>query len=119
MREILLVSIGGFIGAISRFIISKQMQERNKTGFPIGTLTVNLLGAFLLGLLLGLNVKAELYTLLGTGFMGAFTTFSTLKLEAEQLRKSQKKRHFIIYLLSSYILGIILAFCGHLIGRAI
>lgn len=115
MNEILFVSIGGFVGAISRFVISKKLQ--NGKVFPIGTLTVNLIGAFLLGLIFGLKVDGTLYSLLGIGFMGAFTTFSTLMLEAVTLQQKEKKNLYYRYLLSSYSFGIILAFFGLWVGR--
>jgi fluoride exporter len=115
MNEILYISIGGFVGAICRFVIGNNIQ--NSKGFPIGTLTVNLVGAFLLGLLFGLHVQGSLYSLLGIGFMGAFTTYSTLMLESVKLNKAKKKKLSYSYLFSSYALGLILAFCGLLLGR--
>ncbi|MEH7501879.1 CrcB family protein [Neobacillus drentensis] len=114
MNEIIFVSIGGFFGAISRFAISRIP---NKTGFPFATLSVNLIGAFLLGLIFGLDVKGSLYSLMGIGFMGAFTTFSTLMLESVKLNKEKKIKFYYSYLLSSYTIGLILAFCGLLLGR--
>ncbi|WML25974.1 CrcB family protein [Neobacillus sp. OS1-33] len=117
MKEILFISIGGFIGAIARFKINQSMY--NNKGFPIGTLTVNLIGAFLLGLLFGLHVQGSLYSLLGIGFMGSFTTFSTLMLDAIKLNIENKKKLYYGYLLSSYTIGIILAFCGLWLGRKI
>jgi CrcB protein len=115
MSEIILVSIGGFFGAISRFAVSKLVQSR-KTSFPLGTFVVNLIGAFFLGLLIGVTVAGDYYTLLGIGFMGAFTTFSTLMLESEQLRKTEKSKLYYCYLVSSYTIGIILTYCGLVIG---
>jgi CrcB protein len=82
MIELLSVAVGGFFGAICRFGLSRSLQK--KRIFPIGTLAVNLTGAFLLGLLAGIQLKGNGYLLLGIGFMGAFTTFSTFKLESEQ-----------------------------------
>jgi fluoride exporter len=114
MSEMIFVSIGGFFGAMSRFAISRI---QTKSGFPFATLTVNLIGAFLLGLLLGLDVQGSLYSLVGIGFMGAFTTFSTLMLEAVNLKKAEKKKMYYSYLLSSYAIGIILAVCGLIVGR--
>jgi CrcB protein len=119
MNEIIFVSIGGFFGAISRFALSNRIQNRKKTSFPAGTLTVNLIGAFLLGLLIGMQMKGYHYPLLGIGFMGAFTTFSTLMLESEQLRKAGKSKTFYSYLVSSYTIGVFLAYCGLMIGRRI
>jgi fluoride exporter len=117
MSEIILVSVGGFLGAISRFALSKKIQNQNENEFPSGTLTVNLIGAFLLGMLIGTELQGSLYTLLGIGFMGAFTTFSTLMLEAVNLKKAEKKKLYYSYLISSYAIGIILAVCGLIVGR--
>ncbi|WP_026576548.1 fluoride efflux transporter CrcB [Bacillus sp. UNC438CL73TsuS30] len=119
MTEVLFVSLGGFFGAIGRFIISKSFQKHSQSGFPIGTLTVNLIGAFLLGLIVGIPIKGHVYSLLGVGFMGAFTTFSTFKLELSGLLKSKKNKLFLRYLVISYLAGIILAFLGILIGKEI
>src|SRR5918912_588361 len=104
MIEGFYVAAGGFLGAICRFFLSRSLQK--KRIFPIGTLTVNLIGAFLLGLLAGLHVNGHGYSLLGIGFMGAFTTFSTFMLEAEQLRKNKRLSYFYTYLAVSYIFGI-------------
>ncbi|MED3564297.1 fluoride efflux transporter CrcB [Bacillus xiapuensis] len=119
MTELLFVSLGGFFGAIGRFIISKSFQKRSQSGFPIGTLTVNLIGAFLLGFIVGIPIKGHLYSLLGVGFMGAFTTFSTFKLELTGLKNSKKNPHFFSYLVISYSVGVILSFLGIFIGKQI
>jgi CrcB protein len=119
MIDVVLVSIGGFFGAICRFTISNKLQNQNKTALPMGTITVNLIGAFLLGIVVGMHIKGFFYALLGVGFMGAFTTFSTLQLELEQLRQAKNPKGFYKYLLISYLIGIILAFCGLIIGKAI
>lgn len=118
MISVLCVSIGGFFGAISRYALNNLIQNRNKTDFPLGTLTINVTGAFLLGLLVGLKIASSLYTALGIGFMGAFTTFSTLMLETEKLDQSNKKLAYS-YLAISVLLGIPLAYCGILFGTYI
>ncbi|MDP4164602.1 MAG: CrcB family protein [Bacillota bacterium] len=117
MIEMLMVSIGGFSGAVVRFAISKQLNAKSKSDLPIGTLLINLTGSFLLGLLWGLKIKGHIYSLCGIGFMGAFTTFSTLQLEAEESRRLGKKFVFIRYLTYSYVGGITLAFIGSSVGR--
>lgn len=114
MAEILYVAIGGFFGAILRYAISNLLRRKN--GFPLGTLVVNLLGAFLLGLLAGLGIHGSQYTLLGVGFMGAFTTFSTFMLESEQLKKTGKNKFFYVYMACSLLLGIGLLSFGLFIG---
>jgi len=82
--ELLLIGIGGAIGAISRFGIA-EMAKRFSTGpFPIGTLIANLTGCFLIGILLGSGTadKSEPLRLgVGVGFLGALTTFSTFGAE--------------------------------------
>nr|WP_263326125.1 CrcB family protein [Neobacillus sp. Marseille-Q6967] len=119
MTEFVLVSIGGFFGAICRYAISRKVNEKGNGRFPAGTLTVNLLGAFLLGILLGAKITGPMYILLGTGFMGAFTTFSTFKLESEKLRLSGLRKYLSIYLVSTYIGGFLLAFFGIIIGKSL
>ncbi len=115
MLHIFMVGIGGFFGAIARFSISKQL---NHSVFPTGTLIVNLLGAFLLGIITGAKVDILLSLLFGTGFMGAFTTFSTLKLEMTQLYIDKRKKIFLIYIIMTYGFGILLAYFGYLIGKS-
>ncbi|MCM3790408.1 CrcB family protein [Domibacillus indicus] len=89
----ILVAIGGFFGAIARFWLSSRF---NSTAFPFGTLGVNVLGALLLGLLIGSGAGGSARLLFGTGFLGAFTTFSTWLFEAEQMK--MKKAFLYIFL---------------------
>ncbi len=112
--HLFMAGIGGFFGAIARFSISKQL---NNSVFPRGTLTVNLLGAFLLGIITGAKFDILLFLLFGTGFMGAFTTFSTLKLEMTQLYIDKRKKVFLVYTLMTYGFGILFAYLGYLIGK--
>nr|WP_268254700.1 fluoride efflux transporter CrcB [Bacillus zhangzhouensis] len=113
----LLIAIGGFLGAISRFTLSTWIHKKFSSNFPLGTLFVNLTGSFLLGWIVGRGLSSDLYALLGVGFMGAFTTFSTFKLENIQLREKRNHSVLLYYLVSSYAGGIILAFIGVLIGN--
>lgn len=115
MIHVLLVGIGGFFGAIARVSVS-QAFNKQKSSLPIGTLIVNLVGAFLLGIITGANSSVMTVLLFGTGFMGAFTTFSTFKLEMIQMHLKENKKTFIHYLFITYGLGILLAFLGYEIG---
>lgn len=117
LLHLVLVGIGGFFGAIARFSLSKYMNNRYTFQIPAATLFINLLGSFLLGFMIGASVNKDAYLLLGTGFMGAFTTFSTFKLEGVQLYLAKNKRGFLLYNVLSYGLGILLAFLGLEIGR--
>jgi fluoride exporter len=110
-----LVGIGGFFGSMARFAISRKYNSKEKL-LPRGTVIVNLSGAFLLGLLTGADSGRDYLLFAGTGFMGAFTTFSTLKLEAIQLNISKKKKALFLYIGITYAVGILLAYLGYLSG---
>ncbi|MDH2880910.1 fluoride efflux transporter CrcB [Bacillus cytotoxicus] len=112
----LLVAIGGFFGAITRFYISNWFKKRKKTPFPLATFFINITGAFLLGLIAGKGIDKSWQLLLGTGFMGAFTTFSTFKLESIQFFTNKKWGTGFLYIGATYISGIILACIGIKIG---
>lgn len=113
----IMVAFGGFFGAITRYSISQWMKKRKPTSFPLATFIINLMGSFLLGLIYGTETGGLPLLLLGTGFMGAFTTFSTFKLENIQLIVNKKWTIQVIYLVLSYLLGISLAFLGVIIGK--
>jgi CrcB protein len=77
----LLVALGAAIGAPLRYLTDRYMLVRFGDGFPWGTLAVNVAGSFVLGLVLGLPLSAGTVALLGTGFCGALTTYSTFSWE--------------------------------------
>lgn len=115
--NILLVGIGGFFGAITRFSVSQFVNNRYSFRIPMATLMINILGSFLLGLMIGFGLNKLALLLLGTGFMGAFTTFSTFKLEGIQLHLNKRKKEFLMYNIISYGGGILLAFLGFKMGQ--
>src|SRR5688572_4313096 len=85
MMTILLVGVGGFVGANIRYGIAAWSVRRHGQHFPIGTLIANLTGSLLMGLILGLIDDRELRLLLASGFLGAETTFSTFAVETVML----------------------------------
>jgi fluoride exporter len=113
MIHVLLVSVGAFFGAIGRFLTGKLL---NKRDFPWGTFAVNLIGSFLLGLLYGSGLSHEWILILGTGFMGSFTTFSTLKLEHMEFTLKRNWKSLTAYSLMTYGGGLFLAWLGLHIG---
>lgn len=113
---LLFIGIGGFLGAIARFILS-QWINRSFSSLPVGTLFVNLLGSGLLGLITGAAIPHHEQFLYGVGFLGAFTTFSTLNFEVLQMLKQQSKQWSLLYLLLSYSLGMLLAYGGLWLGN--
>mgnify|MGYP000876586371 CR=1 FL=1 len=116
--EVILIAVGGFFGAISRYYISRKWNS--KFGFlPYGTLFVNIFGSFLLGLIIGLDTDQYIYSLFGIGFLGAFTTFSTFIVELIELQESDKTKGMITYLMISIIFGFIFALVGVIIGSRI
>ena len=119
MLNLFMVGIGGFFGAIARYFISKHLNNKSTFRVPAGTLTVNLIGACLLGFLTGIKVNPMILLILGTGFMGAFTTFSTLKLEMTQMYKHKQYKRFLLYTGCTYGFGILLAYIGFLFGASL
>ena len=90
LSQILIVMFGGAFGAAARFILSTKVTEKYGSAFPYGTLTVNVIGSFIMGLLAILLVeRLALDPLLKlgvfVGFLGAFTTFSTFSMETLNL----------------------------------
>lgn len=111
------IGVGGFLGAIARFALGQLIGTINQTAFPWGTLTINLLGSFVLGFFLTvaleqLSTSAELRLGIATGFLGAFTTFSTFMMEAFSLFEAGMPGLAISYLLSSLVLGLICVWLG-------
>jgi CrcB protein len=89
MRNALLVGVGGLVGSVARYWLSGFVQARTASGFPAGTLTVNVLGSLILGIVVSATVDrvsgTEARLLLGVGFCGGFTTMSTFGYESVAL----------------------------------
>lgn len=114
-----LVAAGGFFGAIARYYVSKKAAERFQSVVPYGTLAVNVSGSFLLGVVVGSNWGNTAMLLAGTGFMGAFTTFSTFKLESAALAAKSRYRAMVGYIAATYILSIVFAYIGFCISSTL
>src|SRR5690606_486125 len=111
--NLLLVMIGGFFGAICRFSLGELIHTNN--GFPLTTILINLSGCFILGWFLtyvSLNkkIRPEFTLIIGTGFIGSFTTFSTFSVETLNLFHEGLVFMAVIYVLTSTGLGILLAY---------
>ncbi|MFT4415843.1 fluoride efflux transporter CrcB [Fredinandcohnia humi] len=118
--NIIMVMVGGFFGAILRYMLGEWLVITN--GFPIGTLTVNLIGCFLLGWTLTSSAltkkwNPKLILFLGTGFIGSFTTFSTFTVEVIHLLEKKMYVYAALYIFLSNFVGILLAFAGYKIGH--
>lgn len=123
MRQILLVGLGGFLGSVSRYLVAGWTHRLwPLTTFPVGTLAVNVLGCWLIGLLAGL---AEVRQLLGTdarlflliGVLGGFTTFSTFAYETLALTRDAEFFRPFANVLLQVVLGLGAAWLGYALAR--
>lgn len=124
MLQLMSIGLGGFAGAIARYLLDGWVSDRTAAQFPFGTLAVNLIGSFLLGLLFAITVDrsllpAEFRAPLGVGFIGAFTTFSTLMLESWRLVEGGAAPLAALNLGGSVALGLMAVVAGLAIGRAV
>ena len=109
----------GGVGAIGRFALDGSVSGRLGREFPYGTLAVNVLGAFLLGLFVGLALSASAYRLAGVGLVGAFTTFSTWTFESHRLGEDGELPMGVLNFAVSLLLGVTAAWAGRHLGAAL
>lgn len=119
LKVIFSAGIGAILGAILRYAITNYGKKHWSQNFPWATLLINLSGALILGFIFALNLKDSYYTLIGTGIMGGYTTFSTLNVELVKEFEQKSKGQFFLYSCSSYLGGLILVLLGFTIGKII
>jgi CrcB protein len=107
---VLLVVLGAAVGAPTRYVVDGWLRARLGPGFPWATLLVNVAGSFLLGYLTALPAGPEAAALVGTGFCGALTTYSTFSYET--LRLARTRRRAVAYVLATVTLGVSAAVAG-------
>lgn len=116
MKIILVIGIGSCIGGISRYLLSQFIQNKFLSAFPFGTLTVNILGCFLIGIIFGLsergNFTMEWRLFLVTGLLGGFTTFSSFSNETVALLRDGQLWHAFTYIMCSVVIGLLATFIG-------
>jgi len=101
---VLLVAVGAAVGAPLRYLTDRWVQARFGPVLPVGTLLVNVAGSFLLGLLAGVGGPAG--ALLGTGFCGALTTYSTFGYETVQLLADRAGRYAVLNIVLNVVAGV-------------
>jgi CrcB protein len=122
--QLVLVGIGGFAGAVLRWVVDGWVAERNPSAFPFGTLVINLTGSFALGVLFAWVIErnvlpADVRLPLMVGFLGAYTTFSTFMLESWRLVETGSVGLAIANLAGSVGLGLVAVVLGLAVGRAL
>lgn len=116
MKQALLVFLGGGLGSVLRYGISRFLNTAGN-GIPYGTFVVNIIGSLLIGIILGLAAKNNSLTqnqtlLLATGFCGGFTTFSTFAYENNIFLKNGDFISFALYTVGSFAIGFVAVFTG-------
>lgn len=120
MKILLFVGVGSCLGGVIRYLLTQLIQIKTAATFPFGTLVVNIVGCFLIGLVFGLSEKIssqEVRILLTTGLLGGFTTFSSFSYETIALLRNGQWGFAFAYVLASVILGLLATFLSILIFR--
>ena len=117
LRSVFFVGLGGAAGSIARYGVSLVVNKFWTTPFPLATFLINILGAFIIGILFGLSSRNQWLQgggmlILATGFCGGFTTFSTFALENVSLIQKQNSATAILYTALSVIIGLLLCRLG-------
>jgi CrcB protein len=115
---VLLVALGAAVGAPLRYLTDRAIQARHDSVFPWGTLSVNVVGSLLLGFLTGLPAGHAVAALVGTGFCGALTTYSTFSYETLRLAQDGARFYAAANIVASIVAGLGAAYCGLLIAQA-
>ncbi len=124
VRSMLFAGLGGFIGTILRFLVSKYFQLNFDTVFPWGTLIINIAGCFLIGIFLGIFEKgfimsSEWRLFFTVGICGGFTTFSSFSNDAYMLLQNKELLKFSLYAGMSFVFGIVSVLLGKNLIEAI
>jgi CrcB protein len=122
LKSIFIVGIGGFIGSVARFMVSRYFQENVASLFPWGTITVNIIGSLLIGIIFGISEKGEFLSpemrlFLAVGICGGFTTFSTFSNDAFILMRNQEWIRLVFYSSLSFFLGLVAVYGGRLLTK--
>lgn len=115
-----LMALAGGLGAVLRFTLDSLISARNRTTIPLGTLVINVAGSFFLGLLAGWVLFAggssQVKTVIGTGLLGGFTTFSTASVEAARLVRAERRAAAVLHAGGMCVLGVAAAGLGVWLG---
>lgn len=117
------IAIAGALGTLARFGLGGWIQQRAGSGFPWGTLIINVLGSFVLAFAFrfgeGMAMRVETRILVSIGFCGAFTTFSTFSFEAARLIEDGQWNRALAYILASTFISLIATFAGFFLAATL
>jgi fluoride exporter len=124
MMNVIIIGIGGAVGAVTRYGIALWVGQRWGRSFPLGTFVINVSGSFLIGLLMTLlaerfTVNPQWRLLLVVGFLGAYTTFSTFEYETGALLKDGEWAFAMLNVILSVVVGFIALKLGEMMAKAI
>jgi CrcB protein len=121
MKTLLMVGLGSFIGGTGRYLISKTLQQNIVGSFPYGTLTVNVVGCFLIGVVYGWSARNTIdptwQLFLATGILGGFTTFSAFSLDTINMMKAGNPYGAILYVFLSVLFGLVATVNGYWVTK--
>lgn len=119
MKILLAIGFGSFLGGISRYLMTLLIQNKLLSAYPFGTLGVNIIGCFLIGIVYGLsargNINVEWRLFLATGFLGGFTTFSSFSNDTVSLLRDAQYWQAFSYVALSVLVGLAATFGGILL----
>ncbi len=120
LRQLLLVALGGALGSAMRYLTAILLARHYTGSIPLATLVVNVLGCFLIGLLIGLCSETTYLRLLFiTGFCGGFTTFSTFTAESYVMFREGAYGLALLYIAGSVLIGLLALWIGLYVSRII
>jgi fluoride exporter len=124
IRTILIAGTGGFIGTVLRYLVQILTERLMASTFPLGTMIVNIVGSFLIGIIFAFSEKGNLMgpewrIFLAVGICGGFTTFSTFSMDNLNLMKDNSLFQVLLYSGGSIFLGLTAAYLGIVIVRSI
>ncbi len=119
--KILLVGLGGSLGSMLRYVSAKTIDAKVNSIFPYGTLTVNIVGSFIIGVVYALTIRKagsdNWSVLLGAAFCVGFTTFSAFALENMNLINQKMFSTSVLYIAASILLGLLAVAGGTMVGN--
>ena len=123
MQEVIttgLIGLAGAFGALARYLLGRFVAERTGSQFPFGTLLINITGALAIGFLFSIAarhiISSAMQSVLATGFLGGYTTFSTMCWESVQLLRGGSRNASLLYLGTSFSLGLLAVILGYALG---